>query len=183
MKKKLFSSLGLALFASVTITAGVSAETSEDKALQTAEQNTEKFEVNWDKAWENADQLNSTTDFGTTNDSSSGKIQAAASSWGSLASGSTSVVSDFISGNVDSTGTSKGKVLTTVTSATTSVRDASTGVSVDGNKSTAVAKFTAESTASISAVSGLYQGLTVHTATDSGVLYDSRTSDSTYYVQ
>ncbi|CDQ20842.1 hypothetical protein SAMN05192559_10821 [Halobacillus karajensis] len=171
-KSKLFSSLGIALLASVTISAGVSADTDEGEQL------TEQHEINWEDAWSNQKNLDASVEFGNSSETN-GDGMARASSWGSLSTGKTDVSSNIITDKVSSTGTSKGKVYTTTTSATTSLRDVDTGYTVNGDKSIALAKFTAESSAEMSAASlNVYSGLTIHTATDSGVLYEARTGDS-----
>jgi hypothetical protein len=145
-----------------------------------AETNSKEPTINWDNVWESVDsgtQLPSTTNFGSQSPVD-GEISLMA--WGDLASGSTALSLD--SGKVKSTGKTKGKVLTTVTSATTSLRLSGMGY-ITGPKETAIAKFTATSVVSTNNPSGTqtFEGLTIHTATDSGVLYEARTYDSKSY--
>ncbi|SDP17062.1 hypothetical protein [Halobacillus aidingensis] len=175
MKKKFISSMGVALLASAAITTGVGAAESNGEDVT----KTEKYSINWESEWEKAEDYGDTVEFGNSNSTSEGEFQAAASSWGSLSTGKTDVASNYITGAVSSTGTSKGKIYTTVTSATTSLKNTSSGYTVNGSKSTAIGKFTAESTAEMGGVfNTVYSGLTIHTATDSGVLYEARTLDS-----
>ncbi|MGR9049749.1 hypothetical protein ACQ4XT_14090 [Halobacillus faecis] len=179
MKRKLISAMGVTLIASAAISTGVGAAESTGKDLSEDNQKTQQYTINWESEWEKAEDLNESVEFGNASATSGGQFQGAASSWGSLATGSTNVASDYLSDAVSSTGTSKGKVYTTVTSATTSLKNTSSGYTVNGDKSTAVAKFTAESTAEmIGSFNTVYSGLTIHTATDSGVLYEARTFDS-----
>ena len=61
---------------------------------------------------------------------------------------------------VTSVGTSKGKVSTTVISATTSIKNEARGVTKNGPKKAAIGKLTAKSTASLPGVAGLYLNCT-----------------------
>ncbi|UOQ83598.1 hypothetical protein [Gracilibacillus salinarum] len=169
-RSKIISSIGIAFVSLTLFSTGVSADTNENEKL------TEEHQINWETEWNSKGDLDSSIEFGSVSGSGG---QVSSRSWGSLSTGKTNTSSDYVNNTVTSTGTSKGKVLTTVTSATTSVKDVNTGVSVNGDKSTAIAKFTAESTATIPAISlNSYWGLTIHTATDSGILYEARTADS-----
>lgn len=152
---------------------------AEDTASAAVTSN-ESPTINWDEAWESVDYNNNisdTTNFGSGSTNSEGiSLQA----WGDLASGSTSLSSG--SGKVTSTGKTTGKILTTVTSATTSLRISGMGY-ITGPKKTAVGKLTATSVVSTSNPSGSqsFEALTIHTATNSGVLYEARTYDSGSY--
>lgn len=137
------------------------------------EQTTEDFSINWDDVWENADDLDSEVDFGVVNSQSRKR--------GPLAKGSTKV---SLSGkSVVSTGKSKGRILTTVTSATTSLRDVAYGITSNGGKRMAVGTFTATSTTRLANTSGKspFRGITIHTATDNGKLYSSSTGNTKAY--
>ncbi|MFC0562358.1 hypothetical protein [Halalkalibacter alkalisediminis] len=137
---------------------------------------TESYEINWDDAWKNVDSLNTIEHFGSSNDPNSIGIY----SYGNLASGSTSL--GISSQGVTSTGKTTGKIISTVTSATTSLRNSSQGYGGTGPKKTAIGKLTATSEYTMSVVRGnVFTGLTVHTATNSGVLYESGTSQSNVY--
>ncbi|MDT0150338.1 MULTISPECIES: hypothetical protein [Priestia] len=151
--------------------------TGNVSAAETGKQLTEQYQINWDNAWENSDASNQSVDFGT----SSNSQQISASGWGDLASGKT--VLSATTKTVSSKGTTKGKILTTVTSATTSLKNISLGLTQNGSKKIAVGKLTATSETSIgrNSKSNVYTGLTIHTATDSGVLYDSKTTKSNAY--
>ncbi|WP_368654120.1 hypothetical protein AB4Y30_03525 [Ornithinibacillus sp. 4-3] len=80
---------------------------------------------------------------------------------------------------IEGKGTTKGLKLTTVTSATTALKNFTTGAEKHGDKKTAIAKFTSTSTTSMNRASGLndYANVTIHTATHQGVLYDARTAN------
>lgn len=140
----------------------------------------ESSTINWDEVWESVDYNNNISDtinFGSGSTNSEGvSLQA----WGDLASGSTKLSSG--SGKITSTGKSKGKILTTVTSATTSLRISGMGY-ITGPKKIAIGKLTATSEVSTSNPSGSqsFEGLTIHTATNSGVLYEARTHASGSY--
>ncbi|WP_424475397.1 hypothetical protein [Oceanobacillus kimchii] len=168
MKKVL--TIGLA-FSLVVAPLTVSAQTSD-------EQLTKDHVVNWNNVWEEVDQNQPSQeiDFGSTVDPSSIGVKK----WGELSTGKTAMSKNLLKFTATSTGTSKGKVLTTTTSATTSVRDNNSGKTTNGPKKMAVAKFTAESTASRNYTMGTansFTGVTIHTATHDGILYDARTSD------
>lgn len=172
MKKLPLFVLTGALSLSVFLGGGnVSAQTSEQGQLLT-----EQHTINWEQLWDNSSLLPKTTSIGVANVSSPGAIQLA--SYGSLATGSTAV--SGTSSAVKSTGKTTGKVVTTVVSATTSLRDVAHGITSQGGKRMAVAKFTATSTTELANTTGStpYTGLTVHTATDSGVLYSSATGNT-----
>lgn len=142
-------------------------------AQTTDEQITENFSIDWDDVWENADNLNPEVNFGV--------VDSQSRSLGSLATGSTAV---SLSGTaVLSTGKSKGRLLTTVTSATTSLRDVANGITSNGGKRMAVGTFTATSTTRLANTSGKspFTGVTIHTATDSGKLYSSTTGNTKAY--
>lgn len=169
MKKlpKIFVSTVLALS---VLTTGTSAFAKDNTNL------TKDYEINWSEAWNNVDNLNEKQDFGSSNDPNSFSIN----SYGSLASGSTSL--GVSAKGVTSTGKTKGKVISTVTSATTSLRNLSKGITGTGPKKIAVGKLTATSEYTLPLIRGnAYTGVTVHTATHSGVLYDAKTSSSNAY--
>ena len=144
-----------------------------------AEVNDETPTINWEEVWNSVDlegEPASVIDFGS---KSTGGISTY--SWGDLAKGSTKL-SPPTSGKVKSTGKTTGKILTTTVSATTSLRIS--GMSyITGPKKIALGKLTATSEVSTKDSSGnqAYEGLTLHTATDSGVLYESETYDSNIY--
>jgi hypothetical protein len=149
--------------------------------VSAAESNNESPTINWDEAWSSVDSDNNISDattFGTSSNSNGTGFSTL--SWGSLATGSTALSSG--SGSVTSTGKTTGKVIGTVTSATTSLRISGMGY-ITGPKKTAIGKFTSTSQISTTNPSGkqTFEGLTVHTATDSGVLYQSRTYASGTY--
>lgn len=144
-----------------------------------AEVNDEAPTINWEETWDSIDSEGepaSVADFGS---KSTGGISTY--SWGDLAKGSTKL-SPPTSGKVTSTGKTTGKILTTTVSATTSLR--MSGMSyITGPKKIALGKFTATSEVSTNDPKGNqgYEGLTIHTATNSGVLYESKTYDSNIY--
>ncbi|ANB56185.1 hypothetical protein GFC29_2383 [Anoxybacillus sp. B7M1] len=135
--------------------------------------------INWDQDWHLVDSginIPNEVDFGNLNTEKSFSV----ASWGDLAKGSTALSAD--STKVTSTGKTTGKVWLTVVSATTSLRIS--GMSyITGSKGTAIGKLTATSQVSTSNPSGSqsFEGLTIHTATDSGILYEARTYDSGSY--
>lgn len=134
-----------------------------------AEVDDESPSINWEEEWSSVDSDNAISDnanFGSSNPYSR--------AWGDLASGSTALSSG--SGEVTSTGKTTGKILTTVTTATTSLRISGMGY-ITGSKKIAVGKLTATSEVSTSNPSGSqsFEGLTLHTATDSGILYEAKT--------
>ncbi|MGI8382534.1 hypothetical protein ACR0S4_28615 [Priestia megaterium] len=168
MKKLLIFGLVSALSASVFMGGGnASAQTS-------AEQMTEDYTINWDSVWDNLDTYKEEVNFGNASDPSS----VSASGLGSLATGSTGLSSTSTA--VTSTGKTKGRVLSTYTSATTSVRDIVHAVTSNGGKRMAVGTFTATSKASIGNFSGKtpFSGVTVHTATSKGKIYSSNTGNT-----
>jgi len=138
----------------------------------------ETYEINWTEAWEEVENLNESTGFGSTN--TPGEIGVFA--YGDLASGSTGVAAATIS-SVESTGKTTGKILSTVTSATTSIQNVRLDKTVYGSKGIAIGKFTSSSTAAInlSSTYSLYVGLSIHTATNSGVLFESKTAANRFY--
>ncbi|MBO0994149.1 hypothetical protein [Bacillus sp. SD088] len=146
---------------------------------QTGEQLTDEYEINWEEVWENTENLNASIDFGSVSDPNGITTFA---KWGELAEGKTAVSTR--SGGVFSKGTTKGKIISTVVSATTSIKNRRLATGNNGPKKTAIGKFTATSEASVNLAGGgvsPYQGVTIHTATDSGVLYESRTAAMNVY--
>lgn len=173
MKKgnKLFSAL---MAIGILLSAGGSAYAAETGLVKS-----ESPTIDWDKSWDNVDSGNfhdNVVDFGSSSDGA----DIGARAYGDLATGTTALSS--ASGKVTSTGTSKGKVISTTTSATTSLRMNGLGYIV-GPKKVAVSKFTATSTVSTTNPSGTqsFEGLTVHSATNSGILYEAKTYDSKNY--
>ena len=140
---------------------------------------TESYQVNWEEIYSIPEENHSDTiTFGSAVNKKSDYSTAA---WGDLATGSTKI--SFSASGIKSDGSTKGKVLTTVTSATTSVRNMSTGVIKTGEKGIAIGTLTSSSSVTMSkssAVTG-YSGRSVHTATNSGVLYEAYTSDANVY--
>lgn len=171
MKKVTLLVVG-AVFCTGVITSGSTVFASEIN-----EDLTKNYEINWDDAWDDVDVLDESTNFGSSSDPNSFGTRA----YGDLATGNTSLSST--STLVKSTGTTKGKILSTVTSATTSLRNVSQGYTASGSKKTAVGKFTATSELSLTRAKTkyVYTGLTIHTATNTGILYDSRTLKSGTY--
>ncbi|MEK4967509.1 hypothetical protein MKX29_07440 [Cytobacillus sp. FSL R7-0696] len=142
------------------------------------EQLTENHTVNWEEIWSNVGDYSEEVEFGNVSPHEGG-IELL--SMGSLATGSTAV---SLSGStVKSTGKSKGRILTTVTSATTSLRDIAKGYTSQGGKRMAVGTFTANSTTTLGNSKGKspFTGVTVHTATDNGKLYSSQTGNTKSY--
>lgn len=84
----------------------------------------------------------------------------------------------FSGKKVNASGSTKGLKLTTVTSATNSVKNMNTGKITKGKKKTAVSKATSKSSVSInkSKKTSGYGSLTIHTATNQGVLYKRTTA-------
>lgn len=170
MKKYLALGMVGALSLSIFASGGTaSAESVEDQL-------TENFTINWDEIWENTntDDLKEEVEFGTNSLSRSMDSLA-------IAKTALSLESD---GYVLSTGTTKGRILTTTTSATTSIRDVANSFQKDGGKRMAVGTFTATSTARMGNTPGVvspYTGLTLHTATDNGKLYQTSTGRTIAY--
>lgn len=168
-KNKLFSSL---------LVTGILLSTGGN--VYAADMNSEgNATINWDQMWNDLDSGNSLgeqIDFGSSNAGTGIGISA----YGDLASGSTALSS--ASGEVTSTGKTTGKTLTTTISATTSLRISGMGY-ITGPKKIALGKFTATSTIATTNPSSLqsFEALTIHTATNSGVLYEARTADSGSY--
>lgn len=100
-----------------------------------------------------------------------------------LASGKTSLSYNKDKKKVTSTGTTKGKIYTTTTSATTSVGTVKGGIAKKGSKAIKLAKFTATSKASMKkkAKKTKYAGITIHTATYMGSLYERKSGKATSY--
>ncbi|TCI59072.1 hypothetical protein [Exiguobacterium sp. SH0S2] len=92
-----------------------------------------------------------------------------------LAEGSSSISGTTT--KVNSSGKTKGLKITTTTSVTNSVKNHDTNKIVAGSKSMAIAKFTCNSSASIANTSKKqrYSSLSIHTATNQGVLYSKNT--------
>jgi len=140
-----------------------------------AELENESPTINWDDVWSSIDSnsnLSNSISFGSISTGS----DISTFIWGNLADAKTTLSSG--SGEVKSTGITKGKTLLTSTSATTSLRMSGMGI-ITGSKGVALGKFTATSEVSTTNPSGLqsWEGLTIHTATDSGTLYESKTYD------
>ncbi|MET1180643.1 hypothetical protein ABG775_22180 [Peribacillus simplex] len=151
--------------------------TGNASAEETNEQLTEEYQVNWDDAWEDTEESDDSVDFGTSSNSN----LARASKWGDLASGKTAL--SPTTKTITSEGTTKGKIISTVVSATTSIRNANLSLTKNGSKKIAIGKLTATSEAALgrNSSSNVYTGLTIHTATNSGVLYEARTTKSNAY--
>lgn len=79
---------------------------------------------------------------------------------------------------INASGTTKGLKLTTVTSATNSMKNMNTGKIKKGKKKIAVGRATSKSSTSINKPKKTrgYGSLTIHTATNQGVLYNRTTS-------
>ncbi|MDV2684464.1 hypothetical protein RYX56_08785 [Alkalihalophilus lindianensis] len=169
MKKLSRTLVSSVLFFSILAT-GTSAMASDAKEL------TENYEIDWSKAWDEVGSLSDKEEFGSLNDPNSFGTY----SYGNLATGSTAL--GVSSKGVTSTGKTKGKVISTVTSATTSLRNVSRGITGTGPKKTAIGKYTATSEYTMGLTRGnVYTGVTVHTATHTGILYDQKTSASNAY--
>lgn len=100
-----------------------------------------------------------------------------------LASGKTSLSYNKDKKKVTSTGTTKGKIYTTTTSATTSVGTVKGGIAKKGSTAIKLGKFTATSKASMKkkAKKTKYAGITIHTATYMGSLYERKSGKATSY--
>jgi len=139
---------------------------------------------NWDEAWENVE-INpeyypSDISFvGGTGDTS----QVQTMSFSEYATGSTAL--RFYNYYVYSKGVTKGESLWTTTSAYTGLRNVTqSGITVYGERDTAIAYGDAISEAKrkyIPLDGNFFTGVTVHTATMSGVIYEKATSDSEMY--
>ncbi|KYC86317.1 hypothetical protein B4102_4080 [Heyndrickxia sporothermodurans] len=183
MLKKVAS---LSLAAALTIgIAGIHANASIE--VSEVDQNvTENFNPNFDQIYKNVKFLDKTVNFGYQSGTENlGEVSTFASSFKKLATGTTNVSLISASGyqQIQSKATTKGKTLTTTTSATTALYVDGKKVG-QGKKGTAIAKFTAKSTYSTAAgpsYSRKWQGVSVHTATSGGVLYNAETADTYTY--
>lgn len=178
MKKFFGLTLATALIASPFFGSSASATTSDEL--------TSNYEIDWEKAWANQSNYNSVIDFGTdsSNSAEGTGISAAATSFKNLATGTTSLAKSTTDNTVTSTGKTTGKNTTTNISATTSLKRGSTLLG-QSSKKVSVGKITATAKFSVThrSFTGTtpYAGLTIHTATDSGILYDAATTESANY--
>uniref|UniRef100_UPI0039AF6B35 hypothetical protein n=1 Tax=Metabacillus niabensis TaxID=324854 RepID=UPI0039AF6B35 len=83
-------------------------------------------------------------------------------------------------GKVQSTGKTTGKILTTTTSAQASIKNVDLGYTSYCERKIAVGKSSATSKCSfpLGASTQFFTGLSTHTATNNGVIYNAVTSDS-----
>lgn len=132
---------------------------------------TENYQPDFDELFENVDLYPEDSDYDCSKNVTAAKFKG-------LAKGKTSIkkVKDKKQ-LIRTTGTTKGKVLTTVTSATAALYKGKKLIG-KGKKSTAVGKFTATSkvhTGAGKAKKKVWTGLTAHSATHDGVLWTTST--------
>lgn len=168
MKKKLYSIIALGVL-SLTITPYVTnAESYASKEVDN--QITQDFTPNLEQAFNESYNNNSNV----IQESYGLKVPVSSIFIKKLAQGKSSLSKK---GNkITSTGTTKGKKLTTITSATTGIGLAKGKLAKQGKKSTSGAYGTAKSTASMKKKKGKkqYGSVTIHTATNNGALYKGR---------
>lgn len=175
--KKVYSFIGAVLLAS-TITGG-NAYAKENKNTENVE-----YQFNWDEAWKNIENdpnfYPNTVSFEGTNESSTG-IQAAG--FEEYARGETAL--RYYNLYVYSKGTTYGESLWTTTSAYTGLRNVDQGgITTYGAKDTAIAYGNAVSEAKRKYIPldvNFFTGMTIHTATMNGAIYEKATSDSAWY--
>ncbi|MEF7566045.1 hypothetical protein V4V35_23930 [Bacillus infantis] len=173
--KKIYSFIGAALLASTI--AGGNAYANEPS--------TEEYQFNWDEAWDNVEKdpnyYPETVSFVAEDNGGSGEIRTA--SFSEYAEGSTAL--RYYNLYVYSKGITEGKHLFTTTSAYTGVRNNDvSGIKVYGKKGTAVAFGDAVSEARIKYIPldvNFFTGMTIHTATMNGNIYEKATSDSEFF--
>ncbi|MEB6196917.1 hypothetical protein [Mammaliicoccus sciuri] len=162
MKKKLYSIIAVGVL-SLTITPHITnAESYESKEVDN--QITQGFIPNLEEAFNESYNNNSNI----IQESYGLKVPVSSIFIKKLAQGKSSLSKKGT--KITSTGTTKGKKLTTITSATTGIGLAK------GKKSTSGAYGTAKSTASMKKKKGKkqYGSVTIHTATNNGALYKGR---------
>lgn len=158
----------------------------DSASAATPDEITSNYKIDWEKAWENQSSYNSVIDFGSdsSNSSDGSGISATATSFDILATGSTSLAKSTADNTVTSTGKTTGKNTTTTISATTSLKRGST-ILGQSSKKISVGKTTATAKYSVTHRSftgtTAYAGLTIHTATNNGILYDAATTKSASY--
>ncbi|WML39629.1 hypothetical protein RCG19_21035 [Neobacillus sp. OS1-2] len=176
--KKVYSLIGAALLASTI--AGGNAYASEN--INTAN---EEYQFNWDEAWANVEKdpnyyPNSVGFEGTVSDNPSG-IQT--QSFDEYARGTTAL--RYANLYVYSKGITYGESLWTTTSAYTGIKNTDqSNIVTYGKKGTAVAYMNAESEAKRKYMpldANFFIGMTVHTATMNGAIYEKATSDSGWF--
>lgn len=175
--KKILSLFGAALLA-LTITGGQS---------YAAERTNEDYQFNWDEAWgkleKDPNYYPQSVDFVVEDDSDNNNIKARSAEFERYATGKTQV--RFHNYYVYSKGTTKGEHLMTTTSAYAGLRNATqSGITVYGVRDTALAFGTAVSEAKKKYIPldlNLFIGMTVHTATMKGSIYEKATSDRNFY--
>jgi hypothetical protein len=176
--KKVYSLIGAALLASTI--AGGNAYASENSTKAN-----EEYQFNWDEAWENLETdpnyyPNTVSFEGTVNNGSIG-IQAA--SFDEYAKGSTAL--RYYNLYVYSKGVTAGESLWTTTSALTGIKNTDqSNIVTYGPKDTAIAYGDAVSEAKrkyIPLDGDFFIGMTVHTATMNGAIYEKATSDSSWF--
>lgn len=173
--KKIYSLIGAALLAS-TIAGGNAYANETPKADN---------QFNWDEAWENVennpDYYPSTVDFVEAGSSDPSEIQTR--SFSKYATGSTKL--RFSNYYVYSKGITNGQHLWTTTSAYTGLRNVDQGgITVYGKRDTAIAFGDAVSEAKRKYIPldvNFFTGMTLHTATMNGAIYEKATSDSEFF--
>lgn len=146
-------------------------------------QSTEDYKINWDSVWENVETLSDEVSFGGSNEPAD-ESTITPFSYSTYATGSTSLSKSTADNTVTSTGKTTGKTSSTTVSATTSIKRGAT-ILGESSKKIAVGKSTATAKFSVThrSFTGTtpYAGLTVHTATSGGVLYDKASTKSATY--
>ena len=178
VKKPLMSIIGLSLLSTVAFSSVVGAEDAELTAEE--KEAVEQEAIKLDNI--DASDLDNKVEFGNGNDSNDDEFST--QSWNSLSRGTSSINIDISTMKGEST--SKGRVLTTVTTATNFLYLDNTRLRT-GDTSQALARFTATSSteAPVDPLGGINSGLWeskgVHTATHSGVIYTATTGDLIYW--
>ncbi|MDQ0859826.1 hypothetical protein [Bacillus sp. V2I10] len=171
--KRIYGLLGVALLAS-TIAGGNTYAASKSSS--------DELKFNWEEAWENIENdpnyYPQTVDFVEEDTSDSSEMRTA--SFSNYATGTTNL--RFSNYYVYSKGVTNGQHLWTTTSAQTNLRNVDAGyITIKGPRDTAVAFGDAVSEAKkkyIPLDGNFFTGMTLHTATMNGAIYEKATSDS-----